>query len=350
MNLPEGYMLELLRNRFAKATHFDPMLLLALTGRQSAIGRVALHAPEIEVAPEDPVSLSTLLASEGTHDLFKELAQRYLLRTGISGVQPKLLVPVEEEVRGKASVTTSELIVKAAGEQFPGLAANEFICMSIAREAGIPVPEFHLSDDLKRFVTRRFDRTADGAVLGFEDMAVLMNRSPEDKYKGSYAQVARAIELFCPPETAQRSLEQYFDQVALSCMLGNGDAHLKNFGLRYTHPSANDAELSPAYDIVCTTCYIPEDALALTLMGKQGFFEARVDMAEFGSRHCGIRDAGDRLFRLAETADAVLERHSALAAAVPGLSRELRRGIDLFADTYGRDGDPGRRCPSASGA
>lgn len=337
MNLPEGYMLELLRNRFAKAAHFDPMLLLALTGGPSSIGRVALHAQGLEAAPEDPVSLSTLLANEGTADLFKELAQRYLLRTGISGVQPKLLVPVAEEIHEKASVVTSELIVKTAGDRFPGLAINEFICMSIVAASGIPVPEFHLSDDHKRFVMRRFDRTADGGTLGFEDMAVLTNRPAGDKYQGSYAQIAKVIELFCPPETVQRSLERYFDQVALSCMLGNGDAHLKNFGLRYSDPSANDAELSPAYDIVCTTCYIPEDSMALTLMGTKSFFEARADMAEFGGRHCRIEDAGNRLFRLAEAADAVLDRHAALANEVPGLGDALRRGIDLFADTYGND-------------
>lgn len=337
MNLPEGYLLEQLRNKFAKVSQFDPMLLLALTGQPSAIGRVALHAPEIEIAQEETVPLSMLLANEGTENLFQSLAQRYLQRTGISGVQPKLLVPVTEHVYGKAAVTTSELIVKTAGDEFPGLPINEFICMSIAKEAGIPAPEFYLSEDHKRFVMRRFDRTENGDALGFEDMAVLMNRQPSDKYQGSYGQIAKAIRLFCSPVNAHRSLEQYFDQVALSCMLGNGDAHLKNFGLLYTHPNADDATLSPAYDIVCTTCYIPEDAMALRMMGTQEFFGARADMAEFGETVCGIANAHARLFALAETADAVLKRHADLANEVPGLAPALRQGIEQFARTYGRD-------------
>lgn len=334
MNLPEGYMLELLRNRFAKVTHLDAMLLLALTGQQSAIGRVALHAPQIEVVPEDPVSLSMLLANEGAEDLFKALAQRYLHRTGISGVQPKVLVPVVEEMYGKATVATSELIVKAAGDQYPGLPVNEFICMSIAKEAGIAVPAFYLSEDHKRFVMHRFDRTAGGQSLGFEDMAVLMNLPASEKYHGSYRQIAKAIELYCPAGKARSSLEQYFDQLALCCMLGNGDAHLKNFGLVYSHPSANDAELSPAYDIVCTTCYIPEDGLALTMMGSQSFFLARANMAEFGEKYCGIQGAAARLLRIAATADAVLTRYASLAREVPGLEKSLRHGIELFARTY----------------
>jgi serine/threonine-protein kinase HipA len=50
MNLPEGFMLEELRNRLAKVMPLDPMLLLALSGGDTAIGRVrvdgsALHLP-----------------------------------------------------------------------------------------------------------------------------------------------------------------------------------------------------------------------------------------------------------------------------------------------------------------
>lgn len=337
MNLPEGYMLELLRNRFAKATRFDPMLLLALTGQESAIGRVALHAPGIAAEPEDPVSLATLLANEGAQDLFRDLAQRYLQRTGISGVQPKLLVPVTEEMYGKAAVTTSELIVKTAGDQYPGLPANEFICMSIAQKAGIPVPEFYLSDDGKRFVMRRFDRTAEGYSLGFEDMAVLMNLEPSQKYEGDYRRIARAITLFCPAENTQSSLTQFFDQVALSCMLGNGDAHLKNFGLVYSHPSADDARLSPAYDIVCTTCYIPEDAMALSLMGSKSFFQARADLVEFGERYCFVADAKERINSLVEAASAVLSQHEDLIETVPGLEDSIRQGMNIFEKTYGHD-------------
>lgn len=341
MNLPEGYLLEQLRNKFAKVSHFDPMLLLALTGRKSAIGRVALHAPEIEAAPETPVELSTLLAKEGSEDLFLALTQRYLHRTGISGIQPKLLVPtIAEPMFGKSAVATSELIVKAAGDEYPGLPVNEFICMSVVKEAGIPVPEFYLSNDHKRFIMRRFDRTPEGHALGFEDMAVLTNRQASEKYEGSYRQIAKAIEIFCSPANARRSLAQLFDQIALSCMLGNGDAHLKNFGLLYSHPSAGDATLSPAYDIVCTTCYIPEDVLALRLMNTQEFFGARADMAEFGETFCGMADARGRLFELAEIADAILDRHAGLADEVPGLKPALQHGILQFAETYGNDKRP----------
>ena len=66
------------------------------------------------------------------------------------------------------------MIVKSGLSEFPGLAINEYVCMSAVAGAGIPVPECFLSNDRKLFVMRRFDRRSDGRALGFEDMAVLM--------------------------------------------------------------------------------------------------------------------------------------------------------------------------------
>lgn len=331
MNLPEGHVLELITARFAKAATLDPMMLLALTGHDAAIGRVALQAPEVTHEEVEPLTLSTLLANEGANDLFEALSHRYLLRSGISGVQPKLLLPRahDDALPGGRTIATSELIVKAGNAQFDALPVNEYVCMRIAQEAGIQVPEFHLSQDLKRFVMERFDRTPEGDALGFEDMAVLSNRGTRDKYTGSYSQIAKLITAFCARGRITSSLEQYFDQVALSILVGNGDAHLKNFGLLYSTPGANDARLSPAYDIVCTTCYIPEDALALELMGTRSFLVARTELVEFGKTKCRIDDPLARIGKLIDAAETILFCEDALMdEALPALKIELRRGID----------------------
>lgn len=336
MNLPEGYVLEQLRNRFAKAGRFDPMLLLALTGREAAIGRVSVEILEQGIpTPDAGVPLADILAWSGAEDLFATLAERYLQRTGISGVQPKLLVPedVRGEVHGKGALTTRELIVKSAGDEYPGLAVNEFVCMSMAKEAGIPVPEFHLSANHQLFVMRRFDRTDDGAALGFEDMAVLMGRSAADKYTGSYGQILRALELFCAPEHVASSKTQLFDQIALSCIVGNGDAHLKNFGVLYTDPQAGDVRMAPAYDIVNTTCYIPEDGLALSLKGNRSLFAARVDIPDFG-HECGVEDPEQRIGELMEACETTLHVHADLLQDYPALSRSLQQGLEHFQRTF----------------
>jgi serine/threonine-protein kinase HipA len=339
MNLPEGYVLEQLRSRFAKASNFDPMLLLAITGQEAAIGRVAVETPLMPATGSDAgISLDTILKWKGAEDLFASLSQRYLLRTGLSGVQPKLLVPEAidaEPIRGKGTLATRDLIVKAGDAQFPALAINEFICMSIARKAGIPVPEFHLSENRKLFVVRRFDRMDDERVLGFEDMTVLMGRSAADKYKGSYRQIANALRLFLAPEHVAQGLAQLFDQVALSVMVGNGDAHLKNFGILYSDPTANDARMAPAYDIVNTTRYIPEDGLALSLGGSRNLFTAHIDILDF-AQECNVAEPIQRLQEILSAAESVLAAHSDLLLDEPELRAAITHGLERVASGLDR--------------
>jgi serine/threonine-protein kinase HipA len=339
MNLPEGYVLERLRNRVAKATPVDPMLLLALTGRDASIGRVHVHPPEslldalglpaVEARGE---RLEEILAWDGAGNLFDELAQRYLFRTGISGVQPKLLVP-EALPPGKASFATADLIVKSGGEDYAGLAINEFVCMSALRRAGVPVPEFHLSDNHQLFVMRRFDRTPDGHALGFEEMAVLMGRTAAQKYEGSYEQVARFVELFCAAERRADALVQLFDQVALSCILGNGDAHLKNFGVLYSDPSSSDVWLAAAYDVVNTTAYLPEDTLALNLGGSKSLYASRVHILDFAKR-CRIDAPRERVQALIGSVEQELQQQRALLATEPVVEHGLRAAFENFARRF----------------
>lgn len=74
MNLPEGYVLEQLRNRLAKVANVDPMLLLALSGSSSPIGRVAVSSPEVDALlrrqqfPGE--KLEEILAWDGAEDIF----------------------------------------------------------------------------------------------------------------------------------------------------------------------------------------------------------------------------------------------------------------------------------------
>lgn len=343
MNLPEGYVLEQLRNRLAKATPLDPMLLLALTGREAAIGRVRVEAPELEASLGDGrrtgqgESLKSILAWDGAEDLFNALARRYLLRTGVSGVQPKLLVPETPESAGagKASLTTSDLIVKSGGADFPGLALNEYVCMSAVRAAGLPVPEFHLSDNHQLFVMRRFDRQPDANSLGFEDMAALMGKGTSEKYDSSYERVARCVELFCAEDQHVAGLAQLFDQVALSCILGNGDAHLKNFGVLYSDPSQDDVRLAPAYDIVNTTAYIRDDQLALTLGGSKSLSASRLHLLEFAGR-CRVAEPAVRITQLLEAVESELVRHRELLATVPEVRTALKEAFDGFANRFER--------------
>ncbi|KIF61051.1 type II toxin-antitoxin system HipA family toxin [Pseudomonas fluorescens] len=339
MNLPEGYVLEQLRNRLAKTVNVDPMLLLALSGSTSPIGRVQVRSETVDALLEEQQfpgeKLEEILTWDGTEDIFAGLMDRYILRAGISGVQPKLLVPEQQEAAlPRVTSKTSDLIIKSGRDEFPGLAVNEFLCMSMAKEAGIPVPPFYISDNAKLFVMRRFDRDDQLNPIGFEDMAVLMGLSASQKYSKSYAAIAKAIRVYCPAEHVRASLDQLFDSVALSCIVGNGDAHLKNFGLLYSEPTQRDARLAPAYDIVNTTAYIPEDVLALDLAGNKSMFASRQGLLEF-AHTCEIEQPRARIQRLLASVEAVLARYPQYREQAPHVVSAIERAAAPFTLTFG---------------
>ncbi|MFQ6574705.1 type II toxin-antitoxin system HipA family toxin [Pseudomonas sp. UM16] len=340
MNLPEGYVLEQLRNRLAKVTTVNPMLLLAISGKNSPIGRVFVTAPEVDRLLEQQASsykgerLTEILAWDGAEDIFNELVHRYILRSGISGVQPKVLVPERLEASAKATATTADLIVKSGKGAFPHLAINEYLCMSIASAAGITTPEFYLSKDKRMFVMRRFDRDAHLNPLGFEDMAVLMGLGTASKYSKSYEHIAKAIEVFAAPLKQLESLQALFDMVALSCIVGNGDAHLKNFGLLYSTPYANDAVLAPAYDIVNTTAYLPTDTLALDLNGQKSIFASRLAILDFAKR-CHVSDPRSRIQEILQAVEGTLLHHRELVEQAPEIAAAIRVSALPFEESFG---------------
>ena len=170
-NLPEGDLFMKIRELFPKQT-MTPMHMLALIGR-NGIGRLGYSLPDSVVTPMPrTISKSELLTTAYTPAVFNELVAAYLSTgAGIAGMQPKIMVP------DRPTVPIPSLIVKAASAAYPGLAANEFLCLTAAKEAGIDTPTFALSDDGQMLVLDRFDLIVheDGRKerLGFEDIAAL---------------------------------------------------------------------------------------------------------------------------------------------------------------------------------
>ena len=93
MNLPEGALRERLRLAFAKATGtFDDFDLLAIVGR-SQVGRIRYTGDKERLNEDVPFqSVAEILASRRDGDLFRYLIEKFAAFSGISGVQPKILV------------------------------------------------------------------------------------------------------------------------------------------------------------------------------------------------------------------------------------------------------------------
>ena len=265
MNLPEGALLEVIRRAIAKVMGEDDLTILRVTGgNQVGRNRFTLPADASPHIAETPESLDELLTYPDTKELFYELVSKYALCSGISGVQPKVLLEATE----RATLASSGYIVKSWGTDYPGLAANEYFCMTAAKRAGLPTPEFFLSDNGGLFIMRRFDITPDGAFIGFEDMCSLQALGTAQKYSSTYERVAKSIRDFVSGDRLMAAREQFFATLALSVMVRNGDGHLKNFGVLYASPS-DAVTLAPVYDVVTTTAYIRKDVPALSLAGTK---------------------------------------------------------------------------------
>ncbi|RJP25830.1 MAG: type II toxin-antitoxin system HipA family toxin [Deltaproteobacteria bacterium] len=265
MNLPEGALRIAVRSAIAKVAGTDDMTVLRVVGGNT-IGRNRFSRPEDDAPmfPSEPESLEEILSFPDALELFNELVSRYALRSGVSGVQPKVLLPATE----RATAVSSDFIVKSWGADFPQLGANEFHCMKAARKAGLATPEFHLSVDGGLFVMKRFDTGADGASCGFEDFCSLQGLGTDGKYGGSYERVARSITEFVSPEHRTEARERFFGALVLSVAVRNGDAHLKNFGVLYDD-AKGPVRITPIYDIVTTTAYLKNDVPALALGGRK---------------------------------------------------------------------------------
>jgi len=277
MHLPEGYLLAVIKKQFAKLTATDDFGLLHLMC-PSVKGRVNYESAS--KATIEPLKLDDVLHPEHPQ-LFDELLLRFAMTTPLSGVQPKVLAQIEN----KATLKLDDYIVKAWGDDYPQLALNEYFCMMVVQLAGIEVPEFYLSDDDQLFIMKRFDIDGNGQYLGFEDMCVLQAKQRDDKYVGSYEQVAKSIKTFASGRYKEYSLQQFFKMMVLNNTLQNGDAHLKNFGLIYE--DLNDIRLAPAYDVVSTTAYIESDIAALTLLGSKKWW-GRKFLIRFGVESCDL--------------------------------------------------------------
>ena len=276
MHLPEGYLLSVIKKHFSKLTDTDDFGLLQLLA-PSIRGRINYDA---EAFNTTPLKLEDLMHPK-QKDLFKDLVSRFALHSPLSGVQPKILAQVEN----KATLKLEDYIVKAWGEDYPQLALNEYFCMLTVKKAGIDVPEFYLSDDDALFIMQRFDIDSNGQAKGFEDLCVIQAKSRDEKYKGSYEQIAKSIKTFTSPDYKMQSLHNFFKMVVLNNRLQNGDAHLKNFGLIYD--DINSVRLSPAYDVVSTTVYVKNDIAALTLMGSKKWWNRKF-LIRFGIETCDL--------------------------------------------------------------
>ena len=244
----------------------------------------------------------------------EELARRSV-STGVTvaGVQRKLSIHLSH-VDGTDRMTLvgypAGFILKPPSPDYPHLPEIEHLTMSLADAVGIttvPHALVELADGALAYITRRIDRRPEPPHrVPMEDLCQISERLTEDKYRGSYEQIAKHVARHSGRPGID--LSELFLVVVFSFVTGNADMHLKNVSL---YRPGDEWILAPAYDLLSTVLVLPDDPeeTALTLNGKKRRLN-RSDFVAFGATAGLNPKAIDGLIR------SIVRREPHLLAAV----------------------------------
>ena len=275
MNLPEGYLLQVLQEQFGPHIGASPIALLSVIGR-NMVGRVQVAAIGATLsAPAQPIEVAALLKGDNSEVAFAALVRAHAT-SGVSVVVPKFLDAQHEPgavsalaTHKKASLITRRHIIKGSSSHLPFVALNEHLCMEVARRV-MPAARTEVSDDGQALVVHRFDVDEHGQVhWGMEDFCSLLGLRPAAKYDTTWERIARAVRDHVPGPQRMHTNRIVATQLLLSYALRNADFHAKNIALLFT--SRADVQLAPAYNVLTTSVYAgyQHNPPAIEFMGKK---------------------------------------------------------------------------------
>lgn len=275
--LPE----EAVRQRLAKnlgVSGKNTFSLLEIVGGDCA-GALALY-PHDQKPPEDVGEIENL-DNKRLKEILDLIKRRPMLagddgyRLSLAGAQYKLAVGLDKGkiqlVKGGAPTTH---ILKPIIEHVKDSAHNEFFCMKLAERMGIDVPQatLHFVDDTPYYLVERYDRSIgpNGEIsrIHQEDFCQALGIAPEIKYEREGGPTISDCQDVIINHAARPALDQIklLNIIIFNYLIGNSDAHGKNFSLIYKE---SKPELAPAYDLLSTAIYEDlSDKMAMKIGGK----------------------------------------------------------------------------------
>jgi serine/threonine-protein kinase HipA len=215
-----------------------------------------------------------------------------LLKFSLAGAQLKYSIFADGRgltipARGVAGNVIAKLPDGRPG--FSGVPEAELGALTLARSVGIDTADARLvrvSDvaGLEKWVdwvgdravlaVARFDRTG-GRRIHMEELAQVMDISATaERAKYSLANF-ETVANYVAALSGVDSVAAVIDRLVLNVLIGNGDAHLKNWAFRYL--DGKNPTLSPLYDVVPTVLYVADDDTGLTLHGSKRFEDVTIE-------------------------------------------------------------------------
>ncbi|MEQ8966466.1 MAG: HipA domain-containing protein [Azospirillaceae bacterium] len=275
--LPEGHLRDYLAERAGVSPTREFFLLRALGA--DLPGAITVRPVHGDDWPE---------AEKGDADEDAEVLRENALRFSLAGVQLKF--SAIDDARGGLAIPAKGVggswIVKLPSSVYKRVPENEYAMMTLARAVGIDVPPVQLVEidaivnlpenmgggERLALAVERFDRLSDGTRVHIEDFAQVFGVYPEEKYKrASYRNIAAVL----AAEAGIDDVAELIRRFTFNALIGNADMHLKNWSLIY--PDRRAARLAPAYDLVSTVAYIPDEHAALNVSRTKRFDEFTFD-------------------------------------------------------------------------
>lgn len=315
--LPEG----VLRDAVARAAGVKPnreFQLISRLGRQDLPGAVRITSDESDT---DGRPAPAAEAAEHSAD------DDPVLKFSLAGAQLKFsVVHGQRGLTVPASSQAGDYIVKFPDSR-PGNAGvpqAEFAGLELARWMGVATPTARLVNPAEvrglgpwaqrasgdALAIARFDRRGPHQRIHMEEIAQIVDiPTGREGVKYRYANY-ETVALLYAALSGQEAVGEVIDRIVLNVLLGNGDAHLKNWAVLY--PDGVHAEISSVYDVVPTVLYVPDDNLGLNLDESKSFEKVNPFSFSRMGRRTGF-GAENAAARAQDAARRVLEHWEVLA-------------------------------------
>ena len=183
------------------------------------------------------------------------------LRLSLAGAQSKLpVVLIDDQITLSAPGQPTTHILKPPIARFESTTENEAFAMRLASKLGLDVAavEFRAVADRPYLLVERYDRTidSDGQVrrLHQEDFCQALGVFTERKYASEGGPTFKTsfdlVRSVCTRPAVE--LLKLLDAAIMQILIGNADAHGKNYSLLHRN---DGIVLAPLYDLLCTVGY-----------------------------------------------------------------------------------------------
>ena len=282
----------------------------------------------------NPDKISTneyrIIKDKDAFEILSHLKQRPLyfdeddFRISGAGAQDKLVACIiDDKIALPLNGTPSTHIIKPNIQGFEDTVYNELFCMQLAKECGLTAPHTFIKifDKAPFYVIERYDRERNGDIwnrIHQEDFCQLLQVLPEHKYESDGGpNLQNCFDLLNNLGIQAPSKIAFLDLIIFNFLIGNGDAHAKNFAILYKHKIP---ELAPCYDLMCTTIMAPhyqKSKMAMSL-GSSNYLISQVNKTHFArlTTISGYRE------------DFILKRVDSLAKSICGKAENLAHKLN----------------------